>query len=60
MARNRNPTCQKNGYVVFIRNIVPEESVHLNSHGHYNKEVYNPFIYYIRKVMHVFDNDKKV
>ena len=34
---NRDPTFQKNGYVVFIRNTVPEESVHLNNHEHYHK-----------------------
>ena len=60
MERNRDPTYQKNGYVVLMKNTVPEESVHLNNHTHYHKEVYKPCMYYICKVMHVFDNDKKV
>ena len=29
MERNRYPTCQKNGYVVFLRNTVSEEYIHL-------------------------------
>ena len=29
MERNRDPTCQKNGYVVFMKKDVSEESVHL-------------------------------
>ena len=31
MEMNRDPNCQKNGYIVFLRNIVSEESVHLNN-----------------------------
>ena len=55
--RNRYPTCQNNGYVVFIINTVSGESVHLKNHEHYNKEVYTPCMYYICKVIHIFDND---
>ena len=51
---------QKNGYVVFLRNTVPEESFNLNNCEHYHKEVYKPCMYYIQKVMHRFDNDEKV
>ena len=58
--RNRDPTFQKNGYVVFLRNTVPEESFNLNNCENYHKEVYKPCMYYIRKVMHRFDNDEKV
>ena len=60
MERNRDPNFQKNGYVVFMRNIVPEESVHLNYHDRYHKEVYKPCMDYICKVMHGFDNDRKL
>ena len=59
MERSRYPTCQKNGYVVFLRTTVSEESVHLNNHDHYHKKVYKPFMDYIRKVMHGFDNDER-
>ena len=55
---NRDPTFQKNEYVIFMRNTVPEEYVHLKNHEHYHKEVYNPCMDYIRKLMHGFDNDK--
>ena len=37
MERNRDPTFQKNGYVVFMRNTVPEDSVPLNNHENYHK-----------------------
>ena len=57
MERNRDTTFQKNGYVVFLRNTVSEDSVHLNNHKHYDKELYNPCMDYIYKVMHGFDND---
>ena len=60
MKRNRDPTFHKNGYVVYMINIVSEESVYLNNHENYHKEVYKPCMDYICKVMHVFDNDKKV
>ena len=60
MERNRDPTFQKNGYVVFLRNTVSEEYVHLKNHGNYQKEVYKPCMDYICKVMHEFDNDEKV
>ena len=43
-----------------MRNTVSEESVHLKNHENYHKEVYKPCMDYIRKVMHGFDNDKKV
>ena len=59
MESNRYPNCQKNGYVVFMINTVPEESFHLNNHDPYHKEVYNSCMDYICKVMHGFDNDKK-
>ena len=42
LERKRYPTCQKNGYVVFLRNTVSEESVHLKNHENYHKEVYKP------------------
>ena len=32
--RNRDPTFQKNGYVIFMSNTVTEESFHLNNHEH--------------------------
>ena len=35
--RNRDSTFQKNVYVLFLRNTVSEESVHLNNHEHYHK-----------------------
>ena len=38
-------------------NTVSEESGHLKNHEHYHKEVYNPYMYYICKVMYGFDND---
>ena len=60
MDSNRYPTCQKHGYVVFLRNTVSDESVHLKNHDHYHKELYRPCMYYIRKVMHGFDNDGTV
>ena len=60
MERNRYPTFQKNGYVVFMRNTVSEESVHLKNHEHYHKEVYKPCMGYIYKVMHRFDTDETV
>ena len=60
MERNRDPTCQKNGYVVFLRNTVPEESVHLNNCENYQKEVYNSCMDYISKVMHGSDPDGTV
>ena len=60
MERNRDPTCQKNGYVVFLRNTVSEESVNLKNHEHNYKEVYKPCMDYICKVMHGFDNYEKV
>ena len=60
MEMNRDTTFKNNEYVVFMRNTVSEESVHLNNHEHYHKEVYKPCMDYICKVMHVFDNDKKV
>ena len=59
MERNRDPTCQKNGYIVFMRNTVTEKSFNLNNHENYHKEVYKPCMDYICKVMHEFDNDKK-
>ena len=34
MERNRDPNCQKNGYVVFLINTVSEESVHLKNNYH--------------------------
>ena len=37
MERNRDPTFQKNGYVIFMSNTVTEESFHLNNHEHYQK-----------------------
>ena len=43
-----------------MRNTVSEESVNLKNHEHYQKEVYKPCVDYIGKVMHGFDNDKKV
>ena len=55
MESNRGPTCQKNEYVVFLIDTVSEEYVCLKNHDHYHKEVYNPCMDYIRKVMHVFD-----
>ena len=60
MERNIDPTCQKNGYVVFLRNTVSEESVHLKNHEHYHKEVYKPCMDYIHKVINGFDNDTKL
>ena len=60
MESNRDPTFQNNGYVVFLRNTVSEDSVHLNNHNHYHKEVYKPYMDYIHKVMHGFDNDVTV
>ena len=60
MERSRDTTCQKNGYVVFLRNTVSEESFHLKNHYHYHKEVYKPCMDYIRKVMHGSYNDEKV
>ena len=60
METNRGPTCQKHGYIVFLRNTVSEESVRLKNREHYHKEVYKPCMNYIRKVMHRFDNDEKV
>ena len=42
-----------------MRNTVPEESVNLNNHEHYHKEVYNPCMDYICKVINGFYNDKK-
>ena len=45
-------------FVIFMRNTVPEEYVHLNNHEHYHKEVYNPCMDYIRKLIHGFDDDK--
>ena len=42
MENSRDTTCQKNGYVVFMRNTVSEASVHLKNHEHYQKEVYKP------------------
>ena len=60
MERNRDPTCQNNRYVVFLRNTISAESVHLKNHENYHKELYKPFIYYILKVMHGFDHDGTV
>ena len=60
MESNRDPNFQKNGYVVFTRNTVSEDSVHLNNHENYHREVYNPCIYFIRKIMYGFDNYEKV
>ena len=57
MEINRDPTCQNNGYVLFMKNTVSEDYVHLNNHEHYYKEVYKPCMGYICKVMHEFDND---
>ena len=31
MEMNRDPNCQRYGYIVFLRNNVSEESVHLNN-----------------------------
>ena len=56
MERIRDPTCQKNGYVEFLKNTISEESVHLKNHEYYHKEVYNSCMNYICKVMHGFDN----
>ena len=60
MERNRYPTFQKHGCVVFLINTVSEESIHLKNREHYHKEVYNPCMEYIHKVMHIFDNYGKV
>ena len=57
MERNRDPSCKKKGYVVFLRNDVSDESVHLKNHEHYHKEVYKPYIDYIRKVLHGYNID---
>ena len=57
MERNRDPSCQKKGYVVFLRIDVSEESVHLKNHEHYHKEVYKPYMDYIRKVLHGYNNE---
>ena len=38
MERNRYTTCQKNGYVAFLRNTVSEYSVHLKNLENYHKE----------------------
>ena len=57
MEMNRDPTFKKHGYVVFLRNNVSDESTHLKNHEHYHKEVYKPCMGYIRKVMHISDND---
>ena len=54
---NRGPTFQKSGYALFMINTVSDESVHLNNHEHYHKEVYKPCMDYICMVMHGFDND---
>ena len=35
-------------------------SVHLKNNENYHKEVYKPYMDYICKVMHGFDNDEKV
>ena len=59
MERNMDPTFQENGYVLFTRNTVSKESVHLKNHEHYHKEVHNPCMDYICKVMNEFDNYKK-
>eukprot|EP00957_Ditylum_brightwellii_P119556 9122229-Ditylum_brightwellii.AAC.1 len=32
MERNRDPSCEKVGYVIFLRNTRSEESVHLHNH----------------------------
>ena len=59
MEINIDPTFQNNGYVLFLKNTVSEESIHLKNHEHYDKEVYKPCIDYIHKVMYGFYNDKK-
>ena len=37
MERNRDPNFHKNGYVVFMRNTVSEESFNLKNHEHHHK-----------------------
>ena len=60
MERSRDPNCQKNGYVVFMRNTVSEKSVCLKNHENYHKELYKLCMDYICKVMHGFDNDERL
>ena len=37
MERSRDPTCQNNGYVVFMRNTVSEDPFYLKNHDNYHK-----------------------
>eukprot|EP00957_Ditylum_brightwellii_P016633 1251043-Ditylum_brightwellii.AAC.1 len=50
MERNRDLTCENVGYVVLLHHTFSDESVHLQNHESYRKEISRKGVNRIRKV----------